>query len=153
MRLSQLKFHGLALIFLSALAIAANGQGYLKTRGPVIVNEKNEKVILRGMGLGGWMLQEGYMFRLGNIGQQYKIRAKIRELVGEERTKIFYDRWLLEHTGKRDIDSMAAWGFNAVRLPMHFELYTLPADEEPVPGQHTWLDKGFALTVPKPSGR
>lgn len=142
----MLKFHGLVLIFLAALVGQTNGQGYLKTQGHIIVNEKNEKVILRGMGLGGWMLQEGYMFRLGNIGQQYKIRAKIQELVGPERTQAFYEEWLSSHTNKRDIDSMAAWGFNSVRLPMHFDLYTLPVDQEPVPGQNTWLDKGFALT-------
>jgi endoglucanase len=142
----MLKFHGLVFIFLTAFILQTNGQGYLKTQGHIIVNEQNEKVILRGMGLGGWMLQEGYMFRLGNIGQQYKIRAKIQELVGAERTQAFYDAWLLQHTNKRDIDSMAAWGFNSVRLPMHFDLYTLPVDQEPVPGQNTWLDKGFALT-------
>src|ERR1700710_3023136 len=60
----------------------ARTQGYLKTSGHIIVNEKGEKMILRGMGLGGWMLQEGYMFRLGNIGQQHLIKAKISELIG-----------------------------------------------------------------------
>ncbi|MGF6930761.1 endoglucanase [Chitinophaga sp. W2I13] len=142
----MLKFHVIALTLLLASVLPGNGQGYLKTRGHIIVNEKNEQVILRGMGLGGWMLQEGYMFRLGNIGQQYRIREKIRELIGPEKTQAFYDAWLTNHTTRRDIDSMAAWGFNSVRLPMHFNLYTLPADEEPVAGQNTWLEKGFALT-------
>jgi endoglucanase len=36
-------------------------QGFLKAEGQAIVNEKGEKVILRGMGLGGWMLQEPYI--------------------------------------------------------------------------------------------
>ena len=35
-------------------------QGYLKTKGPDIIAPTGEKVILRGMGLGGWILQEGY---------------------------------------------------------------------------------------------
>ncbi|MBO9730114.1 MAG: cellulase family glycosylhydrolase [Chitinophaga sp.] len=142
----MLKFHVLALIFLMVCIRYTNGQGYLKTKGTIIVNDQNEKVILRGMGLGGWMLQEGYMFRLGNIGQQYKIRAKIQELVGPERTEAFYEAWLNNHTTKADIDSLAAWGFNSVRLPMHFNLYTLPVASEPVAGQNTWLEKGFVLT-------
>jgi endoglucanase len=37
-------------------------QGFLKVQGKQIVNEKNENVLLRGIGLGGWMLQEPYMF-------------------------------------------------------------------------------------------
>src|SRR5688572_28336963 len=127
----------IALLFIAAGSFSAKAQGFLKTKGKLIVNEKGEKLILRGMGLGGWMLQEGYMFKLGNIGQQYKIRAKIRELVGEEKTRLFYESWLKNHTTKADIDSMVAWGFNSMRLPMHYNLYTLPVDEEKTPGENT----------------
>jgi aryl-phospho-beta-D-glucosidase BglC (GH1 family) len=119
---------------------------FLRTKATAIVNEKNESIILRGMGLGGWMLQEGYMFRLSFLGQQYRIKEKIKDVVGEEKTKQFYEQWLLNHTTKKDIDAMAAWGFNSIRLPMHYNLYTLPVDEEPLKGQHTWIEKGFALT-------
>ncbi len=123
-----------------------SGQGFLKAEGRLIVNEKGEKVILRGIGLGGWMLQEGYMLKLGKIGPQYRIREKISELVGPERAAAFYDRWLANDIRKIDIDSMAAWGFNSVRLPMHYALYTLPVDKEPAAGKDTWVDKGWALT-------
>ena len=64
-------------------------QGFLKASGQKIVNEKNENVLLRGMGLGGWMLQEGYMFNLGFLGQQYKIKEKITELIGKKEADIF----------------------------------------------------------------
>ncbi len=122
------------------------GQGFLKAQGRLIVNEKGEKVILRGIGLGGWMLQEGYMLKLGKIGPQHRVREKITELVGPEKAAVFYDRWLANDIRKIDIDSMAAWGFNSVRLPMHYALYTLPVEKEPVAGKDTWLEKGFALT-------
>jgi aryl-phospho-beta-D-glucosidase BglC (GH1 family) len=118
----------------------------LKTEGQSIVNEKGEKVILRGMGLGGWMLQEPYMLKLTGTGPQFDIRERISELAGDEATAAFYDAWLANQTRKIDIDSMAAWGFNSVRLPMHYHLYTLAVDEEPVPGKNTWLETGFALT-------
>ena len=121
-------------------------QGFLKASGQFIVNGNGEKIILRGIGLGGWMLQEGYMLKLGKIGPQHRIREKISELVGPEKTAAFYDQWLANDIRKVDIDSMAAWGFNSVRLPMHYALYTLPVEEEPVPGKDTWLEKGFVLT-------
>ena len=139
------KFHAFVLIAV-LLFNAVKGQGFLKAKDKIIVDEQGKEVILRGMGLGGWMLQEGYMFRLGNIGQQYRIKEKIRELVGPEKTEELYNDWLNNHTTRRDIDSLAAWGFNSVRLPMHFNLYTLPVADEPTPGQNTWLEKGFALT-------
>lgn len=125
----------------------AYSQGFLKTEGTKIVNERGEEVLLRGIGLGGWMLQEGYMMRTGDVaGQQHVLRAKIQELIGPEKTEEFYSAWLANHTRRIDVDSMAAWGFNSVRLAMHYNLYTLPVEQEPVKGQNTWLEKGFAMT-------
>nr|WP_294869844.1 cellulase family glycosylhydrolase [uncultured Pedobacter sp.] len=121
-------------------------QGFLRADGKKIVNEKGENVLLRGVGLGGWMLQEGYMLKINNEGQQYRIRERIEELMGEKQTQEFYDLWLANHTRKIDVDSMKAWGFNSIRLPMHYNLYTLPIEKESVKGQNTWLDKGFAMT-------
>ncbi|MBW8687015.1 cellulase family glycosylhydrolase [Chitinophaga rhizophila] len=142
-------FKSSTLLLLSSMALLPlHGwcQGFLSAKGPKIVNEKGENVLLRGIGLGGWMLQEGYMLRVNGAGQQHKIRAGIESLVGTAKTAEFYNAWLDNHTTKADIDSMKAWGFNSVRLPMHFNLYTLPSDKEPVAGQNTWLEKGFAMT-------
>ena len=130
------------LIFFSAATLA---QGFLKVNGKKIQNDVNKDFILRGMGFGGWMLQEGYMFHLGFLGQQYKIREKIIQLVGKKEADIFYDKWLQYHTHATDIDSMALWGFNSIRLPMHYDLFTLPVNEEPVAGKNTWLPKGFGM--------
>jgi endoglucanase len=124
----------------------ATGQGFLKASGKQIVDEKGQNVLLRGVGLGGWMLQEGYMLQVHGQGMQHMIKNRITELVGEAKTQEFYNAWLANHTRKIDIDSMKAWGFNSVRLPMHYNLYTLPVDQEPVAGKNTWLDKGFRIT-------
>ena len=121
-----------------------NAQGFLKAEGRKIVNGQGEKVLLRGIGLGGWMVQEGYMLHVN--GQQHKIKERIETLIGTTRTEEFYDAWLANHTRKIDIDSMHKWGFNSVRLPMHYNLYTLPIESEPVAGNNTWLKKGFAIT-------
>src|SRR5688572_33291460 len=142
----RLKSSTLIYLLASLLSTNVHAQGFLKADGKIIVNEKGENVLLRGIGLGGWMLQEGYMLKVHGQGQQYKIRSRIEELVGKERTENFYNTWLANHTRKIDIDSMKAWGFNSVRLPMHFNLYTLPVDMEPVKGENTWLEKGFQMT-------
>jgi hypothetical protein len=77
---------------------------------------------------------------------QHEIRALFEETVGVENTNTFYDAWLTNHMRKVDVDSLAAWGFNSIRLPMHYNLYTLSIQEEPIPGENTWLEKGFAMT-------
>ncbi|WP_374164287.1 cellulase family glycosylhydrolase [Arcticibacter sp. MXS-1] len=121
-------------------------QGFLRAEGKRIVNGRGENILLRGIGLGGWMLQEGYMLKVYQEGQQYRIRERMEAIIGKERTENFYKQWLSNHTSKADIDSLKAWGFNSVRLPMHFNLYTLPAEQEPVTGRDTWLEKGFQMT-------
>lgn len=136
----------LCIILLFSDLKKAAAQGFLRAEGKKIVNEKGENVLLRGMGFGGWMVQEGYMLGLQGGGQQFKIREKVKDLIGEDKTKLFYKAWLSNHTRKADIKAMKDWGFNSVRLPMHFNLYTLPVDQEPVPGQNTWIEQGFAMT-------
>jgi endoglucanase len=124
----------------------SESQGFLRAEGERIVNEKGENVLLRGIGLGGWMLQEGYMLHVNKESQQYRMRQRIEDLVGMAEAAEFYDAWLSYNTTRSDMDSLHAWGFNSVRLPMHYNLFTLPVDKEPVAGQNTWLQKGFALT-------
>jgi aryl-phospho-beta-D-glucosidase BglC (GH1 family) len=121
-------------------------QGFLKASGKQIVNEKNENVLLKGIGLGGWMLQEGYMLKLNGVNPQYSIRNRITGLLGADRAQEFYDTWLSNFITKADIDSLHKWGFNSVRLPMHYNLYTIPAEAEKDRFTQTWLTKGFALT-------
>jgi endoglucanase len=139
-----------SFLFITCLLFAfqplLRAQGFLKAKGKSIVNEKGQNVLLRGIGLGGWMLQEGYMLGIMAEGQQqHKIRQRIDSLIGPEATQEFYDTWLANHTTRGDIDSLRSWGFNSVRLPMHYNLFTLPVEKEPVAGQNTWLTRGFEM--------
>ncbi len=122
-------------------------QIYLKRDGRNIVDGSGDPFLLRGIGLGGWMLQEPYMLKLSGISPaQYDIRKKITALVGEERCREFYDAWLANMVTRRDIDSLKAWGFNSVRLPMHYNLFTPPVEEEPDSVEFTWIENGFIIT-------
>lgn len=132
--------------FLFFIYQIATSQSFLRADGQRIVNDKGENILLRGVGLGGWMLQEGYMLKVNAEGQQHKIKARIEKLVGTKKTNEFYESWLSNNTIRADIDSLKVWGFNSVRLPMHYNLYTLPVEEEPDPEKNTWLEKGFAMT-------
>ena len=142
MEIKYLSIFFLCTIFFTRL----DAQGFLKADGKKIVNAKGENVLLRGEGLGGWMLQEGYMLGIHKDAQQNKIKARLEEMMGPGETAEFYNAWLDNFIQKTDIDSMHAWGFNSVRLPMHYNLYTLPIDKEPAAGKSTWLDTGFQLT-------
>lgn len=131
---------------LLCFATTAFSQGFLHRDGQKIVDGNGKNIVLRGLGLGGWMVQEGYMIQTGAFaGPQYKIKQKITDLIGEKETEEFYKAYKANGITKRDIDSLAAWGFNSIRLPMHYNLYT-PAIETEKGGQITWLEEGFKMT-------
>ena len=55
------------------------------------------------------------------------------------------DMWL-----KQELDSIVqyankSWGFNLVRAPIHYNLFTLPIEEEKDSLSYTGLTKGFIL--------
>lgn len=61
----------------------------MSREGKVIVKENGDAILLRGMGLGGWILQEGYMLKTSPFANaQYQIKAKIIDLTGESRYRI-----------------------------------------------------------------
>ena len=133
-----------ALIFLLLINFSFS-QG-LKTSGKKIVDKNGNEVLLRGMGPGGWLVMEGYMNQSAGIaGPQHEIKNKLIELMGEVKTETFFKEWRKNHFTKRDVDSLAAWGFNSIRLPMHYNLMTLPIEDEPIPGEQTWIEEGFTI--------
>ncbi|WP_281631482.1 cellulase family glycosylhydrolase [Flavobacterium luteolum] len=128
------------------MSLSFFGQGFLHRDGQKIVDGKGNNVILRGLGIGGWMVQEGYMIQTQPFASpQYQIKQRIKDLVGEQGTKEFYASYIANGLTKRDVDSLKAWGFNSIRLPMHYNLYT-PSIQEEKNGENTWIEEGFALT-------
>ena len=128
------------VIFFLIISISSQSQG-LRTLGKNIINSNGDEVLLKGVGLGGWMLQEGYMMNSsGAADTQHEFIEKLTLLIGEEETEIFYNNWRQNFITEQDVDSIANYGYNSIRLPMHYNLFTLPIEEESVEGENTWLD-------------
>lgn len=97
-------------------------KGFLKTEGRNFVNGEGEKIVLRGVGLGNWMLPEGYMwtFHGERADRPRRIEAVITELTGEEYSKKFWKKFAEEYITEYDIKSIADEGFNSIRIPMNW---------------------------------
>ena len=135
----------LFLFFLFIFSLNIQSQG-LKTKGKLIVDKNDNEVLLRGYAPGGWLVMEGYIMQsAGLAGPQHEIREKLTELMGSDKTDEFFQKWRDNNFTKRDVDSLAAWGFNSIRIPMHYNLFTLPIQDEPESGKDTWLDTGFDI--------
>ncbi len=90
----KIKFQlGILLLACNIFFSGLHAQGFLKAEGQKIVNAKGQNILLRGEGLGGWMLQEGYMLGINKDAQQNKIRSRIEDMMGAKETEEFYDAW------------------------------------------------------------
>jgi len=112
---------------------------YLHTDAAKIVDGNSEEILLRGIGLGGWLVPEGYQLHIPGFGSPSSIRNKIEDLVGESSADYFYTEYRSNYVAEKDIEKIASWGFNSIRLPFNYRLLT-PEDQ---PG--VYLEEGFKI--------
>lgn len=130
----------LIICFLLILPVRTSADGFLKVSGTKIVNDKNEEVILRGMGLGGWHVPEGYMFQMSSFANAaWEIRNKIVEVVGPQNTDTFFTAFRANFVTRKDIERLAELGFNSVRMPMHFQFFVSQSAPD------VWIESGFVV--------
>jgi endoglucanase len=116
-----------------------DGHAFLKTQGREIVDSNGQKILLRGFGLGGWLVQEGYQLHIPGFGSPSSIRTMIVDLIGQENADQFYQRYISNYVTEEDIQKIASWGVNSIRLPFNYRLLT-PEDQ---PG--VYLEEGFQI--------
>ena len=110
------------------------GQGFVHVEDGEIVDGNGEPLLLRGFGLGGWLVPEGYM--LHNLGwiegfeSPTQIEGHIEALIGEELAEQFWIDYRNSYVSQADIDQIAEWGFNHVRIPFHYKQFYSGSDSE-----------------------
>ena len=93
---------------------------FLTTKGQDIVNRKGEKVRLKGVNLGAWMIFEGWLCPYEDDLDHYTLLEKLTERFGEEKAyelfNTYMDNWITEY----DLDKIKKMGFNCVRVPFWY---------------------------------
>jgi endoglucanase len=119
-------------LFILALMLLISGtsfsQCFLETRGTQITTNTGVNVILRAVNLGNWAIQEGYFLHPqldpNPVNCQWKMKKKYYDQgQTEAQVEAFYASWRNNFIQKADIDYIASLGFNAIRLPLHYELF------------------------------
>jgi len=84
---ASMKIIALLLICLAQIiTLQVSGQEFLGTNGKAIINESGDSILLRGMGLGGWMLQEDYFFQSGI--QLVVVRSEVGQVLSRKQVII-----------------------------------------------------------------
>ena len=81
---------------------------FLKTSGDTIVDENDKKILLKGFGLGGWVVLEGYMWNCYiEHASTSRMENSINYLVGEEKKNQFFDIFdEIRHLTKKILDNI-----------------------------------------------
>jgi len=123
----------LAVLAFCGLTRAASAQSFLHATGPKILNASNQEVILNGVNLGGWAVQEGYIIKPGWQGingrqTQGTVKKTLYNFgMSDADVETFYQNYRNNFITKPDLDYIASKGFNCVRLPLHYDLFLTPS--------------------------
>ena len=135
-----LSVHAVILLGVFFLPSAAQAVGYLHTQGQDIVDEQGNTILLRGVGLGNWLLPEGYMWKFGEEGDRpRKIEGLIEAMIGPEAAKQFWLDFRRNYITEADIQRIAELGFNSVRPALNARRFLTEGDNP------TIVHEGFEL--------
>ena len=116
--------------------MTAEGAGILRVNGTRIVDQSGP-ILLRGFGLGGWMNMENFI--TGYAGTESQHRRALRNVLGEEAYRAYFDRFLSVFFTDADAAHVRSLGLNSVRIPFNYRHFE--DDAEPF----VLKEEGFAL--------
>jgi endoglucanase len=130
-------------ICITVILIMNASYGYYTTKGTNIIDRKSgEKVILRGFGLGCWLLPEGYMWGIRNIDRPRQFEKAIETLIGKEDAaefwRLYHENFLIEE----EIKAMKSWGVNSVRVAL-LASQLQPRENQPDYPPYHYSEEGF----------
>jgi len=120
------------------LTLSLPVHGFVHASGQNIVDADGNPALMKGMGLGGWLVPEGYMLHTPGMGSPTSIRAQIVDVLGEAGADEFYAAYHDNYVTREDIAELAAWGFDHVRMPFHYNMFS--------PARGVWNEWGFEVT-------
>ena len=129
---------GVLLLTLAPAAVAT-GNGFVQVRGTELVDGAGQPLFLRGIGLGNWLLPEGYMWHFKHAVGPRQIHEVVAQLIGDAGARRFWSEWRERYITAADVRLIRELGFNSVRLPLHHGLFIDPER----PGEPT--GPGWAL--------
>lgn len=110
---------------------------FVSVKGKEIVNPDGKPILLKGINLGNWLNPEGYMFRFKDVNSFRLIDNVIKELIGADETRKFWQTFRDNYITKADISFIKSTGLNHVRIPFNFKFFLVEDHPE------IWLEEGF----------
>tara|TARA_R110000868_G_scaffold259361_2_gene517147 strand:+ start:5646 stop:6959 length:1314 start_codon:yes stop_codon:yes gene_type:complete len=103
----------------------------LRADNKLIVNSDNEEVLLKGVNVGQWLIMEGFMSGSNGNMKQVDMKRKLFDSgLQPEAIEVLFQKWRDNFITEADVEFIASRGFNAIRVPLHYELFLTSAQRE-----------------------
>lgn len=120
------------LAFVFILFSACNGDkeakvtidSYYRIAGTNIIDPSGDTIQLKGTNLGHWLHPEGYMFKFRKVNSAERIDRALKEMLGPEAAREFWDEFLANYVQEEDIRFLKEVGLNHVRVPFNYRMLT-----------------------------
>ncbi len=128
-----------AAYLIAFLLLVAGSQSFAQskfvtTNGKQIVTPDGKPLILKGIGLGNWLLPEGYMFKFKSANSPRLINTVVNQLIGEDDARIFWKNHFDNYITREDIRLIKKSGFNSIRVPFNYRLFVSEDDPQKLEG-------------------
>jgi len=99
------------------------GEAFVHVDGLNIVDGSGQPILLRTMGLGNWLLPEGYMWLIyKGSAKARELEARITEILGEDAAEAFWLSFRERFFTEADVQRAKALGYNSIRLALNARL-------------------------------
>lgn len=112
------------ILFVSVIVLRdandTTSRNFVTVRATEILGFEGEPLLLRGIGIGNWLVPEGYMFGFDVATAPWQISQVLKELVGTEAVNSFWYEWRNAFVSYDDIKNIKKLGFNLIRVPFDY---------------------------------
>lgn len=115
---------------------------FMYAKGKKIYDKNDQEILLQGVGLGGWMLPEGYMW---GSHKYYNRPRRFEELISyymEDKAHAWWDTYYKTWISDQDFTLIKEHGYNSVRLAINYRMIMEENDEDE---QVVLKEDGFQL--------
>lgn len=104
---------------------------YVRRVGTQIHDIDDNPFTLRGVGIGGWLLFEGYMVRcFGDIDRSWRFQEHLVRMVGRESATWFLEQWYRRFFTATDVRWIRQAGFNSIRIALDYQFLFAASEDQ-----------------------
>ncbi|HSP88184.1 MAG TPA: cellulase family glycosylhydrolase [Ignavibacteriaceae bacterium] len=127
------KFFVISLLILTSFLTFAQTD-FISVKGKDFVDASGNKLLLKGINLGNWLVPEGYMFKFEYTSSPRLIYELFDQMIGPDEAKKFWKQFRDNYITLDDIKFIKQTGFNSVRIPFNYRLFVIDDDPNKLEG-------------------